>query len=97
VKDVNQIANLALVEWPDNTAISGAPLRRRVATYEMKPSFAETSDAVAPPRPHEDEARELVRAALSRKRCARADSSSGSDGTRTRDLRRDRPVMALPG
>jgi hypothetical protein len=28
---------------------------------------------------------------------ASRDFQSGSDGTRTRDLRRDRPVMALPG
>ena len=31
------------------------------------------------------------------KRCRFAGVFSGSDGTRTRDLRRDRPVMALPG
>jgi hypothetical protein len=39
----------------------------------------------------------VIRARAGNRRYRFAESLYGSDGTRTRDLRRDRPVLALPG
>ena len=74
------------------------PAERRRLLVTLFDRIWQEGGAIVAVKPRESFVRYFKTAdELTRRRRRKSGAESGSDGTRTRDLRRDRPVMVLPG